>query len=250
MIELRDVSHTYVTEQATQLVLTHAVTNVDLVIPSLEFVAVVGASGCGKTTLLRLIAGLMTPTSGEILVDGVPVDGPGPDRAVVFQDAALYPWRTLRDNVRLGLDLAHIARGDEARRIADRQLELVGLSQFADHYPGRVSGGMRQRAGLARALAIEPETLLMDEPFGSLDAITRRRLGAELVRIWEDDQRTVVFVTHSLDEALLLADRVLVMRAGAIVCDVPVDLPRPRHPDEAVDEPEFLDLRRRLWGLI
>jgi NitT/TauT family transport system ATP-binding protein len=246
MIELRNVSHTYVTEQATQVVLTHAVVDVDLVIPDLEFVAVVGASGCGKTTLLRLIAGLVEPSRGEILVDDHPIRGPGPDRAVVFQDAALYPWRTLRDNVRLGVELARSGRGSSGL-VADRQLERVGLTQFADYYPARVSGGMRQRAGLARALAVEPGTLLMDEPFGSLDAITRSSLGAELVRIWEDDQRTVVFVTHSLDEALLLSDRVLVMRAGCIVYDVAVDLPRPRQPEEISDDPAFLDLRRTLW---
>ena len=182
-------------------------------------------------------------------MDGEPIAGPGPDRAVVFQDAALYPWRTLRDNVRFGLELARVGRG-EAGRIADRQLALVGLSEFADHYPARVSGGMRHRAGLARALAVEPGTLLMDEPFGSLDAITRRDLGAELLRIWEDHQRTVVFVTHSLDEALTLADRVLVMRAGEVVCDVPIDLPRPRQPDDVGDDPAFLELRRTLWELL
>ena len=227
MIELRGVSHDYVTEHGPTVTTTHALVNVELEIPRLQFVSVVGPSGCGKTTLLRVIAGLVRPTAGTVLVDGAPVRSPGPERAVVFQDAGLLPWRSVRANIRLGLELSRIARGDDAEAIVERQLELMHLTEFADQYPAQLSGGMRQRVGLARALAVAPPTLLMDEPFGALDAITRSRLGEELLRVWEQDQRTVVFVTHALDEALLLSDRVLAMRGGVILRDVPVDLPRP-----------------------
>jgi ABC-type nitrate/sulfonate/bicarbonate transport system ATPase subunit len=239
-----------VSEQGSRLVSTDAVRNVDLSIPLLQFVSVVGSSGCGKTTLLRLVAGLLAPTRGRIVVDGRPVTGPGPDRVVVFQEDALYPWRTVRANVALGLELGRMETGDDARNLVERYLALVGLSDFGDHYPNQLSGGMRQRVGLARALAVRPSTLLMDEPFGSLDAITRTRLGAELLTIWERDQRTVLFVTHSLDEALVLSDRVIVMREGALVSDIAVDFPRPRDPEAISEETAFLELRRSLSHLL
>jgi NitT/TauT family transport system ATP-binding protein len=250
VIELRGVSHDYVSEKGAVITTTHALVDVDLAIPSLQFVSVVGPSGCGKTTLLRLLAGLLEPTAGTVLVDGAPVTGPGPERAVVFQDAGLFPWRTVRANIRLGLDLSGLAGRADADAIVERQLELMQLTEFAEQFPAQLSGGMRQRVGLARALAVAPETLLMDEPFGALDAITRRRLGAELVRLWEEDQRTVVFVTHSLDEALLLSDRTLVMRGGVILRDVEVDLPRPRDADAVLEDPAFLSLRRTLSELL
>ena len=250
MIELRSVSHRYVAARGAYLTTTHALVDVDLTVPARQFVSVVGPSGCGKTTLLRIVAGLLEPSSGAVLVEGRPVRGPGPDRALVFQNAALYPWRTVAANVAFGLEVSRRAAPDEARGVVARQLALVGLSDFADHYPGQLSGGMQQRVGLARALAVSPPILLMDEPFGSLDAITRKELGEELVRVWEDDQRTVVFVTHSLEEALLLSDRVVVMRGGRVVRDVPVELPRPRRADELLDDPEFLDLRRGLSELL
>lgn len=246
MIELRGVSHTYVVEQPSAVTTTEALVDVDLTVPPLEFVSVIGASGCGKTTLLRVVAGLERPTEGEVLVDGAPVSEPGPDRAVVFQDAALYPWRTVRANVRLGLELSGIATGSEADRLVDRQLELVGLSDFADQFPAQLSGGMRQRVGLARALVVSPPTLLMDEPFGLLDAITRERMGEELVRLWDADRRTVLFVTHAIDEALQLSDRVVVMRGGSIVADTPVDLDRPRSPYDRA----YLELRAFLKGAL
>jgi NitT/TauT family transport system ATP-binding protein len=246
MIELREVSCTYIVDQGSTVTETDAVVDVDLTIPPRQFVSIVGASGSGKTTLLRLVAGLERPTTGEVRVDGLPVTGPGPDRAVVFQDAALYPWRTVRANVRLGLELSGLAGGEEAARIVDRQITLVGLQQFADQYPGQLSGGMRQRVGLARALAVSPPTLLMDEPFGALDAINRARMADELLRIWESDRRTVLFVTHSLDEALHLSDRIVVMRSGRVVDDTPVDLSRPRDPDEAA----YLELRQFLKGVL
>jgi NitT/TauT family transport system ATP-binding protein len=250
VIELRAVSHTYVTQTGGRVTSTDALVDVDVSIPELEFASVVGPSGCGKTTLLRVAAGLTKPSGGDVLVDGHRIRGPGPDRAVVFQSAALYPWRTVRANVRLGLELSSLAAGARAEAIVERQLELVGLASFADHYPARLSGGMQQRVGLARALAVSPPRLLMDEPFGSLDAITRRRLGEELLRLWEHDRRTVLFVTHSLDEALLLSDRVLAMRGGRIVCDLPVELPRPRDAVELIEEPAFLELRRFLSELL
>jgi NitT/TauT family transport system ATP-binding protein len=249
VIELKDVSHTYVTERRGQVTTTRAVSSFSLTIPTLQFLSVVGASGCGKTTLLRLIAGLTKPSEGEILVDGEWVTGPGPDRAVVFQQAGLYPWRTVEANVRLGLELSGRANGG-ASAIVAHYLELVGLSEFAKHYPNQLSGGMQQRAGLARALAVRPSNLLMDEPFGSVDAISRKRLGAELLRIWEHEQRTVVFVTHSLEEALILSDRIVVMSGGTIVRDMEVDLPRPRDAEAVIEEPEFLAMRRSLSELL
>lgn len=250
MIELRDVSHSYVSEGRTEVTYTHVLHELSVAIPRRQFVSIVGASGCGKTTTLRLIAGLLRPWRGQVLLDGRPVPGPGPDRALVFQHAGLYPWLTVEANVRFGLEVSGLARGSDARERAGRYMSLVGLTEFADHYPRELSGGMQQRVGLARALAVSPDTLLMDEPFGSLDAITRRRMGAELLDLWERDQRTVVFVTHSLDEALTLSDRVLVMREGKIVCDEPVGLPRPRDFDAVAEDAAFLDLRRRLWELL
>jgi NitT/TauT family transport system ATP-binding protein len=250
MIELRDVSRTYVTERRGHVTATDAVANVSLTIPTLQFVSVVGESGSGKTTMLRLIAGLTPPSAGQILVDGEPVTRPGPDRAVVFQHVGLYPWRTVEANVRLGLELSGAANGNGSKEIVERHLQLVGLSDFAHHYPNQLSGGMQQRVGLARALAVGPTNLLMDEPFGAVDAITRARLGVELLRIWEHEQRTVVFITHSLDEALLLSDRVVVMKGGAVVDDIPVDLPRPRDPDETIEEPAFRALRRHVSRLL
>jgi NitT/TauT family transport system ATP-binding protein len=250
LIELEDVSHSYVVEGRREVTVTHVLDGLSLSVPRLQFLAVVGASGCGKTTLLRLVAGLLRPHAGRVIVGGSPVARPGPDRPIVFQDAGLYPWRTVRANVRLGLELSGIARGEEARRIVDRHLRLVGLTEFADHYPAQLSGGMRQRVGLARALAVSPPILLMDEPFGAVDAITRRHLGSELLRIWQQDQRTVVFVTHSIEEALTLADRVVLLRDGGVIYDAPVELPRPRDPDAVAEEPEFLELRRVLWELL
>jgi NitT/TauT family transport system ATP-binding protein len=250
VLELRDVSHTYRGERGRTVTLTRGLDGVSLTVPSLQFVSVIGSSGCGKTTLLRLIAGLIRPSEGEIRVQGEPVRGTSADRAVVFQQHALYPWRTVAANVTLALELSGIAQGAEAQRIAADYLELVSLTEFADHHPSQLSGGMQQRVGVARALAVSPSILLMDEPFGSLDAITRRELGAELLRIWEAQQRTVVFVTHSIDEALTLSDRVVLLREGRVAADFPVDLPRPRDPDGVVEEPEFVELRRELRELI
>jgi ABC-type nitrate/sulfonate/bicarbonate transport system ATPase subunit len=250
LIELRDLSHTYRSERGGTVTVTRALDDLNLTVPERQFLSVVGPSGCGKSTLLRLIAGLIKPTKGEVLVRGRAVEGPGPDRAVVFQQHSLYPWRTVEANVRLGLELSGIGSNGGAGDVVARHLELVGLTEFADHYPDQLSGGMQQRVGVARALAVSPSILLMDEPFGSVDAITRRHLGAELLKIWESDQRTVVFVTHSLYEALTLSDRVVVVRDGRIVEDAAVDLPRPRDPEAAGEDPEFLKLRHSLRDLL
>jgi len=249
VIELRGVSHRYVATRGAYLATTHAVVDVNLTVPAQQFVSIVGPSGCGKTSLLRIVAGLLVPSEGDVVVDGRPVRGPAPDRALVFQHAALFPWRTVAANVGFGLEVSRRDR-KAAPEIVARQLDLVGLSEFAGHYPSELSGGMQQRVGLARALAVSPEILLMDEPFGSLDAITRKQLAEELLHVWEHDQRTVVFVTHSLEEALVLSDRVVVMRGGRIVRDVPVELPRPRRPDDLLDDPQFLALRRGLSELL
>lgn len=250
MIELRDVSHAYEAARGAKVTVTNALDGVDLAVPDRQFLSVVGSSGCGKTTLLRVIAGLLEPSGGDVLVDGEPIRGPGLDRAVVFQDSGLYPWRTVAANVRFGLELSGLASELDAAEVVAHHLELVGLSEFASHYPGELSGGMQQRVGVARALAVSPRTLLMDEPFGSLDAITRSRLGEELLRIWERERRTVVFVTHSLDEALILSDRVVLMRDGSVFADTPVNLRRPRDPDAVIEESEFLELRRTLRDLL
>jgi NitT/TauT family transport system ATP-binding protein len=250
VIELREVGRSFVVERGRNEIVTRALGPVTLSIPDLQFVALVGRSGSGKTTLLRVIAGLIRPTEGEALVDGRPIAEPGPDRAVVFQQAALYPWRTVEENVRLGLEFGRVVPRRAADQIVRRHVGLVGLEEFVAHYPNQLSGGMQQRVGLARALAVSPRHLLMDEPFGSVDAIMRRELGAELLRIWEDDRRTVVFVTHSVDEALTLADRVVVLRDGLVAGDVDVDLPRPRDPEAVVEDPDFLSLRRSLMAVL
>jgi NitT/TauT family transport system ATP-binding protein len=194
-----------------------------------EFVAIVGPSGCGKSSLLLLINGLLRPTSGQVRLDTQVVEAPSAERALVFQEAALLPWRTVQGNVELGLELRKLP--PPARRtIAQEHLRLVGLERFAGFFPHQLSGRMRQRVGLARALSVTPRVLLMDEPFGALDAQTRLIMGVELLRLWEEHRKTIVFVTHDLDEALYLADRVVVLSAspGRVLDVVDVDLPRPR----------------------
>jgi NitT/TauT family transport system ATP-binding protein len=200
-----------------------------------EFVSFIGPSGCGKTTILRLIAGLEEPTSGEIFEDDKLVEGPGPDRGVVFQEFALFPWRTVIKNIEFGLEIKGISK-DKRREIALEYIDLVNLEGFEDAYPKELSGGMKQRVGIARALANDPDVLLMDEPFGSLDAQTRNIMQKELLRIWQKKSKTVIFVTHSVDEALYLSDRVIVLttRPATVKRDFIIDLPRPR--DRAGEE--------------
>jgi len=250
VIEAEGLERTFVADHGNEVTTTRALGPITLTVPDLQFVSVVGRSGSGKTTLLRLIAGLVRPTAGTIEVDGRPISGPGPDRAVVFQQSALYPWRTVEANVRLGLELSRLARRREAKQIVRHYLDLVGLTQFARHYPSQLSVGVQPRKNLTRALAVSPRHLLMDEPFGSLDAIRRRELGAELLRIWEHERRTVVFVTHSVEEALVLSDRVLVLRDGMVAHDLDVDLPRPRDPGAIAEDSDFLRLRHELLEVL
>jgi NitT/TauT family transport system ATP-binding protein len=228
-----------------ELVRTHALRDVTFDVRPHEFVSIIGPSGCGKSTVLRVVGGLTPPTAGRVEVSGHTVEGPGPDRATVFQAPGLMPWRSVRDNVTLALEFAGVAKGERRPR-AERYIDLVGLRDFADHHPRELSGGMQQRVGLARALAVEPTVLLMDEPFGALDAITRTHMQDELLAIWEQTKKTVLFVTHAIDEAVLLSDRVIVMGHGTITAEVTVDLPRPRSRHELLSDRRALDLMREL----
>ena len=202
---------------------------IDLTIGENEFVALVGRSGCGKTTLLNMVAGLVEPSSGQILVDGVAVTGPGRGKGVVFQQHALFPWLTARNNIIFGARSRGLAPA-ECQREATQLLDLIGLTAYADRYPNQLSGGMQQRIAIARALALDPQILLMDEPFGALDEITRIEMQDELLRVWSSRRKTVIFVTHSLSEALHLADRVIVMGFGPghNAAEYKIDKPRPR----------------------
>ena len=227
-----------------------ALQDVDLEIAENEFVSIVGTSGCGKSTLLSIAAGLQEPTSGEMLVDGRPVTGPGRDRGVVFQTYTLFPWLTAQRNVEFALRDEPLPAA-ERREVAREHLRLVGLLDFADKYPAELSGGMQQRVAIARALSYKPQLLLMDEPFGALDALTRRVMQELLTRIWEQHRLTVVFITHDVEEAVYVSDRVLVMtnRPGRIKQAVPVDLPRPRHHEMIASEP-FRALYAQVLDLI
>lgn len=245
----RDLSLTYsntATSGATHA--SHTVLkHFDLSVREGEFLSLLGPSGCGKSTFLNVLAGLVTPTSGEIRVDGEPVSAARRKLGFVFQGYALFPWRTVRKNVEAGLEIRGIKRA-QRREEAERFLRLVGLLAFADHYPHQLSGGMRQRVAIARALAYGPEILLMDEPFGALDAQTRETLQQELLGIWEQSAKTVVFVTHSIDEAIFLSDRVAVLGRGPgrVKETIDIDLPRPR--DAALrHSPAFVALRQRAW---
>ena len=247
-VVLQDLGKRYGPEWAG----VQAVADVDIDIAAGEFIAVVGASGCGKSTVLRILAGFEPATSGSVTVGGRPVTAPGPDRGVVFQDYGLFPWLTVRENIAYGPKRRRLPRA-RVRELADRFTETVGLSRFADRYPGELSGGMQQRVAIARVLANEPRVLLMDEPFGALDALTRSDLQAELKRIHLETRTTVVFVTHSIEEAVFLADRVVVMTGGAshgvpghIARIVPIDLPEPRD----VTTPAFNAYKREISDLV
>jgi len=213
---------------------TPALQNIDLEIEQGEFICIVGPSGCGKSTLLHLIAGLDRPTSGEITVDGAPVQGPGTDRILLFQELGLFPWLTVRKNVEFGMKMAGVSK-DERRERAQKFLRMVHLSHFEDHYIHQLSGGMKQRVALARSLALHPKILLMDEPFAALDAQTRDMLHDELERLWKETAPTIVFVTHNVREAVRLGDRVLLMsfRPGRIKSQFQVKLQRPRHVEDS-----------------
>lgn len=222
-----------------------AVTETSLTINPGEFVCILGPSGCGKSTLLNSIAGYVNPTTGSVIVDEEMVIEPAPDRGMVFQQYSLFPWKTIKENIAFGPKVAGRSK-NECSSTANTFLEMVGLTKFANKYPAELSGGMQQRVGIARALANYPSVLLMDEPFGALDAQTRLTMQENLLKIWGEFGTTVVFVTHDVDEAVFLADRVLIMSAspGSIIADLPVTLPRPRTPDMATDS-EFVSLKRQ-----
>ncbi len=224
-----------------------ALRGIDFTCDSGDFICLLGRSGCGKSTLLQLMAGLEEPTAGRIAVAGKALHGPSPDAAIVFQDHGLFPWMTVQKNVEFNMKARGVASAERAAK-AHQFIEMTGLGGFEGRYPHELSGGMRQRVGIARALTTGPKALLMDEPFGALDAQTRGRLQDELLSIWTRHRTTVLFVTHSIDEALLLADRVLVFtpRPGRIAADIKVDLPRPRAPQSD----GFQALARELRGLI
>jgi NitT/TauT family transport system ATP-binding protein len=226
-----------------------AVRGISLEVQEGEFVSVVGPSGCGKSTVLNLIAGFIAPTAGDILVDDRPVRGPGPDRGVVFQSFALFPWKTVLENVAFGPKMRGVGKA-EREAIAREFLALAGLAHAADRYPNELSGGMQQRVGVARALANEPDVLLMDEPFASVDAQTRMTLQEELTRIWQERRPTIIFITHDVGEAVFLANRVVVLSAGRVLDEVAVDLPRPRRWDDLVSSDGFKTLSGRVLHLV
>jgi NitT/TauT family transport system ATP-binding protein len=222
--------------------------NVDLQIRNQEVLCVVGPSGCGKTTLLRCIGGLLAPSSGQVLIDGQAVDCPREGVAIVFQHFGLLPWKSVMDNVAFGLRIAGAPREVITERL-DHYIQLVGLAGFETHYPYQLSGGMQQRVGLARALAIDPEILLMDEPFASVDAQTREVLQEELLQLHERERKTMIFITHSIDEAIILGDRVAVMasRPGRIKEILTVDFARPRDPAAVRAQSRYTELRNHIW---
>jgi len=227
-----------------------ALSNFDIDVQEGEFLSIVGPSGCGKSTFLNILLGLIKPDSGELLMHGRKISGPGTDRAMVFQEFGLLPWRTVTNNIELGLELKKLPPAQRAA-IAERLVSLVGLTGFESHYPHELSGGMKQRVGLARALATNPDVLLMDEPFAALDAQTRDLMQVELLRIWREARKTVLFVTHQIDEAIYLSDRVMVMskRPGRAKKIFAIDLPRPREYEMRVT-PEFNGLKLEIWNTL
>jgi NitT/TauT family transport system ATP-binding protein len=239
IIEIKGVSKVFRMQDQT----IHALSEANLSIDKGEFVCLIGASGCGKSTLLRIMAGFEQPSSGDALMWGRPIAGPDPTRGMVFQDYALFPWLSVRDNIGFGPAARGLSSG-EIKQITDKFIDLVGLAKFANAYPHQLSGGMKQRVAIARVLANDAELVLMDEPFGALDAMTRERLQDELLDIWQRTKLTVVFVTHSVEEAIVLANRVVVMTPGPgrIESDNSLGPPRPRD----VSSPEFNDIRRVL----
>lgn len=225
-----------------------ALNGVSLDIHENEFITVVGPSGCGKSTILNIIAGLLEPTSGKVYCDGHEVTGVGTERGVVFQQYALFPWLTVRKNVEFALNMRGI-KGKKAEEEAMQYLEMVDLAKFADHYPKELSGGMKQRVAIARAYAADPQVLLMDEPFGALDAQTRTQLQTELLETWEKKQKTCFFITHDVDEAIILGQRCVIMsaRPGRIKEIVDIDIPYPRDQETKLS-PRFMELKNKIWG--
>jgi NitT/TauT family transport system ATP-binding protein len=251
-ISLQEVTQRFTVRGPQGPTVLTALDGVTLDVEDGEFLTLVGPSGSGKSTLLDLLAGLARPSSGSVLVNGREVTGPGPDRAVVFQQYALFPWRTASQNVQIGLEGTGVGRRQRVER-AQRYLDLVGLAGFEDRYPHELSGGMKQRVAIARSLAYEPDILLMDEPFAALDAQTREQLQAELLSIWRSTGKTIVFITHGIDEAVFLGQRVAVLssRPGRLKAIVDVDLPE--HDDAEGDvrsSPAFVEYRHRVWTLL
>ena len=245
-IDIRRVSQKFQTARRGDLL---ALDRVDFQAHRGEFVSIVGPSGCGKSTLLYIVAGLMAASDGRVLVDGTAIAGPSPDRGLVLQNSSIFPWRTVEDNVAFGPQMAGLSRPERSALVA-RYLEMVGLTKFAKFHPRELSGGMKQRIAIAQMLACSPSIFLMDEPFGALDSLSREVLQDQLLQLWERDRKTVLFVTHSIDEAVLLSDRVVVMSPlpGRVKEIVAIDLPRPRH--EARLLPEFGVLRNYIWSSI
>src|SRR5262245_40202729 len=243
-----DDQHLTKTFQAIKGETVEAIHDINVAFGHNEFVGIVGPSGCGKSTLLYIIAGFVAPTSGAVLVDGQPVRGPGPDRGIVFQEYALFPWRTVQDNIAYGLEEKGVPR-DEVNRTVQKYLRLMGREGFQHKYPRELSGGMKQRVALARTLAYEPDVLLMDEPFGALDAQTRELQQDELLAIWREKKKTVLFVTHSVEEAVYLSERVVVMttRPGRIKNVIDINLDRSGNREAIMTSPEFARLRNRVW---
>jgi NitT/TauT family transport system ATP-binding protein len=247
MIEITNLTKSYTGQDGSRV---DALSGVDLTVRENEFLTVLGPSGCGKTTLLKIVAGLIPWNSGDVVIAGKPVRGPGPDRAMVFQNFALLPWATVLDNIAFGLRLRGVSKAIRTEK-ARELIELVGLGGFESKRPNELSGGMQQRVGLARALAVEPQVLLMDEPFGAVDEQTRRLLQEELLSIWEQTRLTVIFITHSMEEAVLLGDRVVLMsaRPGRIAEIVDVPLARPRSSDIGGLErsTDYVEITAHLW---
>ena len=246
-VQIKDVKKIYEGRNGQTIALNGA--NLDIY--DNEFICVVGPSGCGKSTLLNIIAGLHEATSGEVLVDGVKVEGTGVDRGVVFQQYALFPWLTVKKNVMFGLNLKKDLTPQQREEIAMKYIKMVGLEKFVDAYPKELSGGMKQRVAIARAYAVNPSLLLMDEPFGALDAQTRTQLQTELLKTWEEEKKTCFFITHDVEEAILLASRVVVMsaRPGRIKEVIDIDIPYPRNQETKM-LPRFTELKNYIWNMV
>jgi NitT/TauT family transport system ATP-binding protein len=253
MIEVSHVSHWFGNGRGTQGQGLKVLDDITLSIPKGKFIALLGPSGCGKTSLLRMLGGLIKPSRGTISIDGSPVTGPASDRAIVFQEFNLLPWRSAQRNVEFPLEVQGMRRS-EYRKRASEMMKLVGLDQFGAFYPHQLSGGMKQRIGIARALSVNPNYLFMDEPFGALDPLVREVMQIELMKLIEASEKTVIFVTHSVDEAIFLADQIIIFsaRPGRVIATIDVDIARPRWTaDETVkSSPRFVSYRGQIWGLL
>ena len=245
-VAVSNVSKTFGSNES----LVYALKNISFTVEEGSFVVIIGPSGCGKTSLLRIIDGLIPPNGGEVLIDGKPISGPGPDRSIVFQNFRLLPSRKVLGNVEMGLEISGTEKS-QRRELSKKVVDLVGLSGFENHYPVELSGGMQQRVGLARALVVNPAILLMDEPFGSVDAQTREQLQTELLKLWSKTRKTVIFVTHDIDEAIYLGDKIILIssRPGMVHETFTVDLPRPRweRKAEIIESTVFINLKKNLW---